>query len=433
VIPLGKRGAYRAERPGHAATTAHFQAAYPFLAEGGLGAPGAYIGRDACGGAFLFDPWAAYELGILSGPNMLIVGQLGRGKSALLKTYIARQHVFGREAWVLDPKGEFAPLARALGGSVIALVPGGSVRLNAISSRMGHEAQLSLLRSVAAAALRRELAPEEDAGLRVALKAVADSEPDEPTLPQVVETLLHPCEAMTAELVMERPDFAEKTRQVALALQRLCHGDLRGMFDGPTSDGLDLDAPLVVLDLSAVADSAALGILMTCAAAWLQGVVMERKRAAEAGGAGGAKVIVAVDEAWRITADLGVAEWLQRSFKLSRAHGVQNIIALHRLSDLGASGAQGSREARIAEGLIADADTKVVLAQPPDQIEGLRNLLGLSATEAELVPTLRRGEALWMVGRRSFLCQHRLSSFEQKLVDTDARMARHPQLSGAAT
>ncbi|MEZ5078111.1 MAG: hypothetical protein R2725_11795 [Solirubrobacterales bacterium] len=427
----GARAGYRGERPGHAATTAHFQAAYPFLAEGGLGAAGCYIGRDACGGAWVFDPWAAYEQGILSGPNMLVVGQLGRGKSALLKSYIARQHVFGREAWVLDPKGEFTPLADAIGGSVIALVPGGSVRLNAISSRMGREAQLSLLRSVAAAALRRELTPEEDAGLRVALNVVSADDRQEPTLPEVVDALLHPVEAMTAELVMELGAFAEATRRVALALQRLCQGDLRGMFDGRTSPGLDLDARLVVLDLSAVQDSAALGILMTCAAAWLQGVVMERKRAAEAGERDGAKVIVAVDEAWRITADLGVAEWLQRSFKLSRAHGVQNIIALHRLSDLGASGAAGSREARIAEGLIADADTKVVLAQPPDQLEGLRNMLGLTATEAELVPTLRRGEGLWMVGRRSFLVQHRLSTFEQALVDTDARMVGRHKPTGA--
>jgi hypothetical protein len=73
----------------------------------------------------------------------------------------------------------------------------------------------------------------------------------------------------------------------------------------------------------------------------------------------------------------------------------------------------------------------VILAQPPDQIGALRNLLGLSATEAELVPTLRRGEALWQVGRRSFLVQHRLSSIEQELVDTDARMIRHRQAAGA--
>ena len=130
-----RRRGHRGERPGHAATTAHFQAAFPFLAEGGLGAPGAYIGRDACGGAWVFDPWKAYEQGILSGPNMIVVGQLGRGKSAFLKSYIARQHVFGRQAWVLDPKGEYAPLGTALGWPPIALVPGGSVRLNPISSR----------------------------------------------------------------------------------------------------------------------------------------------------------------------------------------------------------------------------------------------------------------------------------------------------------
>lgn len=432
MIGLGDRGRRRSERPGHSATTAHFQAAFPFLAEGGLGAPGVYIGRDACGGAWVFDPWRAYEAGILSGPNMLVVGQLGRGKSAFLKSYIARQYVFGRQAWVLDPKGEFAPLADFLAGTVIALVPGGELRLNPISSRMGCEAQLSLLRSVAAAALRRELTPEEDAGLRVALRIVSAAEPREPTLPEVVAALLHPGAEMSAELVMDAGSLADATRQVALALQRLCEGDLRGMFDGPTSPGLDLDAGFVALDLSAVQDSSALGILMTCAAAWLQGVVIDRKRRAEAGEGDSAKVILAVDEAWRITADLGVAEWLQRSFKLSRAHGVQNIIALHRLSDLGAAGAAGSREARIAEGLISDADTKVVLAQPPDQVAGLRNLLGLSQTEAELVPTLRRGEALWQVGRRSFLVQHRLSSIEQGLVDTDARMLRGRGMASAA-
>lgn len=413
--------AHPAERPGHAATTAHLQAAYPLLAEGGLGVPGPYIGRDASGGAFLFDPWEAYARGAIGGPNMLVVGQLGRGKSALLKTYIARQRIFGREAWVLDPKGEFAPLARALGGSVIALSPGGSVRLNALSSRMGREGQLSLLRSVTAAALRRELSPEEDAGLRVAL-GDASEEGAEPTLPAVVAALLHPTAEMGKGLAMSTEALAEAVRPAALALQRLCEGDLCGMFDGPTSPGLDLDAPLVVLDLSAVQDSDALGILMACAAAWLQGVVFERKQAAEAGEGDGAKLIIAADEVWRMAAHLGVAEWLQGSFKLCRANGVQNLIAAHRFSDFGAAGAAGSREARIAEGLIADADIKVIFAQPPDQIPALRNQGGLSATEAEVVQMLRRWEALWIVGRRSFLVQHRVSSFELPLIETDARM-----------
>jgi type IV secretory pathway VirB4 component len=412
------------ERPGHSATTAHFQAAYPFVAEGGLGAPGAYIGRDAYGGAWLYDPWALYQRGILAGPNMLVIGGIGYAKSSLVKTYLLRQRVFGRQAWVLDPKSEYAPLARALGGRPIALAPGGEVRLNPLSPRGGMAAQLGLLRSVAQAALRRELGPEEDAGLRVALKGLGKAAgAAEATLPMIVAALLEPGAEMVEGVAAKTKErFAAANRNVALALQRLCEGDLRGMFDGPTSAGLDLDAPLVVLDLSAVRDSAALGILMTCAAAWMQGIVMERKRAAEAGGGSGAKMIIALDEGWRVASHIGVAEWLQQSWKLCRANGVQNIMVLHRLSDLGTAGAAGSREARIAEGLIADSDTKVIYAQSADQLGAVRELLGLSATETELLPTLRVGEALWVVGRRSFLVQHRLSPLERELVDTDARM-----------
>jgi hypothetical protein len=411
-----------AERPGHSGTTAHFGAAYPFLGQGRLDAPGTYIGRDAYGGDFAYDPWELYPRH-LSGPNMLVLGGLGARKSSLVKTYLYRQAVFGRQAWVLDPKGEYGPLARALGIEPIALEPGGEVRLNPLSARGGREGQLSLLRSVCQAALRRELDPEEDAGLRVALAAVSEEASGEPTLPLLVDALLHPRESMVASVsAATAEDFAVSNRASALALQRLCEGDLRGMFDGPTTEGLDLEAPLVVLDLSAVRDSAALGILMTCAAAWQQAILLERKRAAESEGTASPKLISVVEEGWRVTSHIGVAEWLQASFKLCRALGVQNVLVVHRLTDLGASGEAGSREARIAEGLIGDADTKVIYRQPHDQQELLRSRLGLGRTEAELTTSLRLGEALWIVGRRSFLVQHRLSEIERSLVYTDWRM-----------
>jgi hypothetical protein len=199
---------------------------------------------------------------------------------------------------------------------------------------------------------------------------------------------------------------------MAFALDQLCSGNLRGMFDGPTTPGLDLSAPLVVLNLRAVLNThtSALGILMTCATAWLQAMIEAETDDRSA------KRIVVVDEAWRIVSNLGIGEWL------SRGLGTQNVVVMHRLSDLRAAGAEGSREVRLAEGLLADAETKVVYAQPPDQLPQARELLGLTDTEAELLPHLRRGWALWKVGQRSFLVQHRLSRFEHELVDTDARM-----------
>ena len=194
------------------------------------------------------------------------------------------------------------------------------------------------------------------------------------------------------------------------------------MFDGPTSTDLDIDSPAVVLDLSAVYHSAALGILMTCAAAWQRAVIADRHARADRDGTPSPKVISVADEAWKVIAVPGIGEWLQDAFKRSRAYGVQNLIVLHRLSDLSAAGDSGTRERALAEGLLHDAQTRVVYNQYEDELPRTRELLGLTSTEARIVGELDPGVALWKVGRRSFLVQHRLSPFEIDLVDTDARM-----------
>jgi hypothetical protein len=409
-------------QPGHRATTAHVQAAYPFVAEGGLGGRGVYVGRDVYGGSFCYDPWELYGRELTS-PNAVVIGMVGRAKSSLVKTYVFRQAVFGRQAWIVDVKGEYDRLAEVMGVEPVTLSPGSGFRLNPLTPRGGPDRQLNLLYSVAAAALERSLTPEEKRSAQEALRILGRRAAGEPTLPAVVEVLVRPPAEMADALAMRPEEIAASVRPMAFALDQLCTGNLRGMFDGPTTPGLDLDAPLVVLNLRRVLNThvAALGILMTCATAWLQAMIEAETDTA------GAKRIVVIDEGWRILSNLGIGEWLQQSFKLSRALGTQNIVVLHRLSDLQAAGAQGSRELRLAEGLLADAETKVIYAQPPDQIPATREILGLTDTEGELLPHLRRGWALWKVGDRSFLVQHRLSTVERELVDTDARMLARPE------
>jgi hypothetical protein len=246
-------------------------------------------------------------------------------------------------------------------------------------------------------------------------------------VPQVVEALLAPSAEAARALRTERRDLLEDGRDVALELRRLVHGDLAGMFDGPTTRGLDLSAPLVVLDLSALYTSAALGVLMACATAWLQAALA---RTAGAGGGVGARgtgaaagrFFLVVDEAWAILSNLGVARWLQSSWKLSRAFGVSNVAVLHRVSDLRSVGASDSEQVALAQGLLSDSETRVVYAQSPGEIAAASELLSLSDTESDLLPQLRRGIALWKVGQRSFLVQHRLSALERHIVDTDAAM-----------
>ncbi|HLY82549.1 MAG TPA: hypothetical protein VKQ71_06165 [Acidimicrobiales bacterium] len=406
----------------HRATTAHLQAVYPFVAEGGLGPRGVYIGRDLFGGAFCFDPWELYQAGVLNSPNMLVVGQIGKGKSSFIKTFLWRQQVFGRQAWVVDPKGEYGPLADACGMTPVRIAPGGGIRLNPLETPPPSQdagpaeivrRQAELLCSLAAASLGRALLPQERTAAELAVASLAGRR-SPPTIPAVVESLLVPDAASAAAVHTTDAALAADGRAVALELRRLAGGDLAGMFDGPTTPGISLRGPLVVLDLSAVYGSAALGILMTCTAAWLQAALVRDD---------GIRRLVVVDEAWAILSNLGIARWLRAGFKLSRAYGVANVAVLHRLSDLRAAGADGSEQQHLAQGLLADSETRVIFGQPPSEVEAATDLVGLTETEAQLLPQLPRGLALWKLGQRSFLVEHRLGRREAVLVDTDARMS----------
>ncbi len=396
----------------HQLTTAHLQAAYPFMAEHGLGGRGVLVGRDLySGGAFCFDPWVLYEDGVITGPSAVIAGQIGFGKSALVKTYLARQLVFGRRAVIVDPKGEYERLAAWFDTTPIQLRPRGQVRLNPLDPRIGREGQLALLGAILAASLERPLTPAEHAAVDLALtQATADGTP---TLPAVQRHLLAPTAGAAERIAATAEALAADGRACALELRRLCEGDLAGMFDGPTTAAVDLDHPVVVFDMRAVLDSPALGILMTCVAAWLEGQL----RASDHD-----KRIVVLDEAWALVANLATATFLQRSWKLARSYGVQNILVMHRLSDLTAAGDHGTRLARIAEGLLSDSETRILLRQSPADLGRTRELIGLTGAEVAHVADLHRGTALWRVGNRSFIVEHRISPAERWLIDTDAAM-----------
>ena len=62
--------------PAHRATTVELRTLYPFVVPEDLGVDGCYIGREASGSLFCFDPWECYAKGKLTSPNMVVFGQI---------------------------------------------------------------------------------------------------------------------------------------------------------------------------------------------------------------------------------------------------------------------------------------------------------------------------------------------------------------------
>lgn len=429
--PIGRLGrcALPGERPGHQVTTAHFQAVYPAVAEAGLGSRGVYIGRDMHGGSFVYDPWVLYARGVLNDANTLVIGRPDFGKSSLSKTWLLRSRVFGRRGEIVDLKGEYDDLVTALGGTILRLTPGGGTRLNPLTRIGRRELREGLLEAIARAMLGRPLSQAEAIGLSAALEE-ADRRRDgaEVCIPDVIEELRAPTAELADRLGATKNDVQTELREVALALQRLCHGPLRGMFDGPTTAGEHVfDAPVISLDLSEITDGVAavnlpIAIAMVCAVAFLDAKRIERAERARAAGRELEKTIRINDEAWRALPIAGLGDYYQAAFKLSRKTGVQHWLVLHRISDLRAAGDEGTRQQRLAEGLLADASTTIVYRQHAQEIPLTTDALGLSETERQLIGSLDQGVALWRAGGRSFEVRHLLSDLEWDLIDTDQAM-----------
>jgi type IV secretory pathway VirB4 component len=416
------------ERAGHELSSAHFQAAYPAVAEAGLGARGVYIGSDLHGGSFVYDPWLLYARGILGVANTLVLGMPDFGKSSLTKSWLYRSRVFGRRAEIIDPKGEYSALVEALGGVILRLSPGGQTRLNPLSPIGTREMRESLLQAVGQAMLSRPLDQAEAVGLIEALAAADDRARGEVCIPDVVAQLRDPAERTLQALDLERDAARERLRELALGLMRLCRGPLRGMFDGPSSEGEAFAAPVLCLDISEVAGASsaselALAITMVCASAFLDAERARRVREATDAGSEPAKTIRVNDEAWRALPVVGLGEYYQAAFKLARQTGVQHWMVLHRISDLDAAGDAGSRRQALAKGLLAETGTVIAYRQHAEELARADAALGLSETESERIVRYPQGVALWRVGSRSYEVRHVRSARERTLTATDAAMA----------
>ncbi|QDP95347.1 conjugal transfer protein TraC [Microlunatus elymi] len=421
----------------HEETTAQIAGVYPFVAEHGFTADGAYVGRDRfTRGAFRFDPFELYRAGILPNPNVAIFGTIGSGKSSLIKTIVLRLLAFGvRFINPADTKGEMAATARAVGATLVQLGPGMGKALNPLYApprpqrvdeptyiELMEQQRLLLLNALGATASGRPLTAREETGIEQALAQltrqvdhVAADRMRQPNLAEFCELMLNPTPEMAAAIPVPLSVLADDCLDLALRFRAMIKGSLKGVFDGETVE-VDWNRPGVVIDISRIrASDAGVALTMTCAQALVDQILTFTDD----------QWLRILDECWRQIRYPHIVRRISEGQKLARGDDVTSgsatLIALHRISDL-MGAAPEIRE--LALGLLADCSTRVVYNQADDQVPITRSTLNLTDIEAEFLPRLPQATALWKVGQRSFVVDHTVlrDGYEWELIQTDSRM-----------
>ena len=398
------------------------EAIYLPTAAPGLGDSGVIIGREVYSGkGYIYDPFQLYGQQ-LPAPHWLVLGESGNGKSALEKTYVLRQLRFrDRQVVVLDAQGEdgvgeWNLIAEALGVKPIRLDPhargGEGIRLNPLDPAITITGQLALLRTIVEVALGHSLDERSGYALKAAhgtVSADALQAGVQPILHDIVDALREPRPEAAAEMNIELDDVRAWGLDVALVIDRLVDGDLAGMFDGPTSDGIDLDSPLIVFDLSTIdRNSIAMPILMAIVGVWLEHTWLRPDRR---------KRILLVEEAWHIISQPSVAQLFQRLLKFGRRLGLSFVAVVHHLSDV-IDGAA----AKEASAILKMASTRTIYMQKSDEARATGRVLGLPRWAVEIIPTLSPGIAVWDVNGDVQVVKHIVTEVEKPLVYTDRAM-----------
>ena len=463
-LPQGGRAAHVTAGPEYQGTTMQLCGLYPFVAGSGTPTAGTPVGRHLLWGEVVcLDPLAWLRAGLVTNPGMFVLGQPGTGKSALVKRLVTGAVATGTRALILgDPKPDYTPLVKYVGGQVIRIGRGldtinpldAGPLGTALRQMTGPQAarlraevrsrRLSLLMALATLIREARLSNAEEVILGRAIDILDDRrDRAEPTVGDVLAVIEQGPDLLRSAARADTPSgYAGRTADLVFTLDLLCTGSLAGVFDGQTSRPIDLDAPAVSVDLSAVkaAGDKLLTAAMLCTWSYGFGCVDDASALADLGAAPARSYLAVMDELWRaLHGAPGLVEHADSLTRLNRARGMASIMITHSLADLDALATETDR-AR-ARGFLDRSAITVLAGLPPRELARVSEITPLTEPERALVaswsapesylPGARhpgRGKYLIKTGERLGIpVQLTLTGPEPELYDTDQaiRAGRH--------
>jgi hypothetical protein len=385
--------------------TSQAAAIYPFLLGSGLPPRGAPVGRDLLTGELVcLDP-SGWTGKLTTNPGVWVMSQPGAGKSALVKRICLVYSAYGHMICVPgDVKGEYSTLISELGGSVVR-IGDGIGRLNPLDSGPlkgrvqslpvdRRQALLDVLNARRLETLVALLSTKHGLGrspneversaldTAVHLASDAQTEGSDPIVKDVVDVLRAAPEELRTKLAASGERYQDLTRSVIAGLDNLIGGPLKGLFDGATTTPLDINAPAVSVDISALRARGNDVVSAAMIATWAY--TYSSIDSARSIGLMDRKLVLPMDEMWRaLRSGPGLVDAMDGISRLNRVNDDVTIYVTHSLLDVEALPTETDRAK--ARGLMDRCDTWVIGASSEEELRRVTGKRSLTEQEQMMV------------------------------------------------
>ena len=383
---------------------------YPFISSSIFDEDGIFIGRNTYNNSLIFID--RYDTNKYKNANMCIFGTSGSGKSFYTKLLILRYRLLGIEQYVIDPEREYTEICENLRGTEIKIGPASNTYVNIMDIREesleeGENGYLATKISKLIGFFNLifgELDEEEKALLEEKLietyklkninfddKSLYNSKKFKSSKEMpLLEDLYH---------IFEKD---KKTKKFQIKLIPFVKGSL-SFFNHYTN--IELNNKLIIADVYELGeDNLKYGMYLFTELFWDKIKINRKNRKA-----------IYLDEIWRligVTSNKYVASFIYKIFKTIRKYGGSGVAITQDISDL-----FSLENGTYGKSILNNSDIKTFFSLEEENIKILSENVNLSEKEKIEIKSLKRGEALMLVGDDHILVKIESSEKEKELIE----------------
>lgn len=307
--------------------------------------------------------------------NSVILGSSGAGKSFLAKCDLIRSLCAGIECTVIDPEGEYAAIAEAVGGRIVRLgTPGAGINPLALPEPMAADPCPLATRVLELHSLTQVLLGADRAErLRAAVDRAAMGAYRDAGLTDDPASWTVPTPDFAAVVAQAQKGVDAASAELADALAPYATGSYASLFTA--AEAPPTGVPLTVYTLADLPDALRTpAMFLVLAEIWRISTRADRRR------------LLVIDEAWQLLQDPAAAQYVFRIAKSARKDLLGLSLVTQDAGDLLGS--------ELGRAVACNSATQILLRQAPQALTQAADAFALSAGERDFLATAPRGAAL---------------------------------------